>query len=100
MVFECTYFLVAPQGTPVPLDWFRAQVDAVKGFLGPPAPMKRYWQDDINVDAEILQFNKKCYVRTLPVRDDLNFVMILEARDGALKRLCKYAQPHQLRGSF
>ena len=93
MAFEGTYFLVAPQGTAVPLDWFRAQVDAVKGFMAPPAPMKMYWQDDINVDAEIVQFNKKQYVRTLPVRDDIPLVMILEAKDGALRQLCKYARP-------
>ncbi len=93
MAFQGTYYLVAPLGTTIPLDWFRAQVDAVKGFMGPPAPMKMYWQYDINVDAEIVQFNKKYYVRSVPVRDALNFVMILEARDGVLKQLCKYARP-------
>jgi hypothetical protein len=93
MAFEGTYFLVAPQGAVVPLDWFREQVDLSAGFKGPPPPMKMYWQDDMNVTADIVQFNKKFYVRTLPVRDTLNFVMIMEAKDGTLKQVCRYSRP-------
>jgi hypothetical protein len=93
MAFEGTYFLVAPQGTKVPLDWFREQVDLPIGFKGPPPPMKMYWQSDMNVTAEIVQFNKTYYVRTVPVRYSLNFVMIMEAKDGALKQVCRYSRP-------
>jgi len=93
MAFAGTYYLVAPIGTDVPLDWFRQQADAVKGFQGPPAPMKMYWQDDMNVDAEIVQFNKRTYVRTIPVSEQFNLIMIFEPKDGVLKQVCRYARP-------
>lgn len=74
-VFGGTYFLVAPMGFAVPTDWFE-QLDMSKGFAQPPAPMRVYVQEDMNTTAEIAQFNKRNYVRTNPIREDINFVMI------------------------
>jgi hypothetical protein len=93
LAFAGTYFLVAPPGTNVPLDWFRAQAGTSAGFVGPPAPMKMYWQEDMNVDAEVVEFNKLHYVRTTPIYDDMPLIMILEPKDGKLRELCRYKRP-------
>jgi len=92
LAFAGTYFLVAPPGTNVPLDWFRAQAGTSKGFTGPPPPMKMYWQEDMNVDADVVVFNKRHYVRTTPIYDNLLLIMILEPKDGKLQQVCKYSR--------
>ncbi len=88
-VFGGSYFLVAPQGTTVPTDWFE-KLNMSAGPPHPPAPMRLYVQEDMNTTAEIAQFNKKNYLRTVPIREDLNFVMIFEAKDGKLQEICRY----------
>ncbi len=93
LAFAGTYFLVAPQGADVSLDWFRDQAGGANGFKGPPAPMKMYWHEEMNSDAEIVQFNKRYYVRATPIYDDFPFIMILEAKDGKLKQICRYKRP-------
>lgn len=88
-VFGGSYFLVAPLGTTVATDWFE-KLDMSAGLPQPPAPMRLYVQEDMNTTAEIAQFNKKNYLRTVPIREDLHFVMIFEAKDGKLQEVCRY----------
>jgi hypothetical protein len=93
VAFAGTYYLVALPGTEVPLDWFRAQAAGAQGFKGVPAPMRMYWQEDMNVDAEVVLYNKRHYIRTTPIYDDFPFIMILEPRDGKLQQVCRYKRP-------
>lgn len=88
-VFGGSYFLVAPQGTTVPTNWFE-KLDMSVGLTQPSAPMRIYVQEDMNTTAEVAQFNKKNYLRTVPIREDLSFVMIMEAKDGKLQEVCRY----------
>jgi hypothetical protein len=52
--------------------------------------MRMYWQEDLNSQAEIAIYNKRHYLRTTPVNENLNSVMIFEPRDGKLHMLCRY----------
>src|SRR5262249_26425118 len=92
MAFLGTYFLVAPPGTDVPPDWFRDQTRSSDGFTGPPPPMKMYYQEDMNVDAELVLYNRRYYVRSVPVYDDFAFMMILEIKNGHLHQVCKFSR--------
>jgi len=88
-VFGGTYFAVAPQGYKISPDWFE-QIDPSKGFLGLPEPMRMYVQEDMNASGEVARFNDKYYVRTVPMKESLNYIMILEPKDGKLHELCRY----------
>jgi len=44
----------------------------------------------MNTRAEIAVFNKRTYVRTTPIREDINALMIFEARGGKLREICRY----------
>jgi hypothetical protein len=88
-VFGGTYFLVAPPGVTVLANWFEL-LDMSRGFPTPPEPLHLYAQEDMNTRAEIAVFNKRTYVRTTPIREDINALMIFEARGGKLREICRY----------